>query len=77
MLRIGEGGGEGHVAKYFQGDSFGMTDEKHEITHNVRFQVQTSVITNQVPGKRAAISLMVENPLQLKAEAGSSKTSKI
>jgi len=72
-LRIGEG----HVAKYFQGDSFGMTDEKREITHNVRFEVHTSVSTNQVSGKPAATSLMVENPLKLKAEAGSTGTSKI
>jgi len=43
-LRIGEG----HVAKYFQGNSFGMTDEKREITHNVGFEVHTSVSTNQV-----------------------------
>ena len=73
-LRIGEG----HVAKYFQGDSFGMTDEKHEITHSVRFEVHTSVSINQVSGKPTVTSFMVENPLKLKAEAeGSSETSKI
>jgi hypothetical protein len=47
-----------------------MTDEKHEITHNVRYEVHTSVNNNQVPGKPAATSLMVENPLKFKAEAG-------
>jgi hypothetical protein len=69
--------GEDHVAKYFQGDSFGMTDTKHEITHSVRFEVHTSVSTNQVSEKPVATSLMAENPLKLKAEEGSSETSKI
>jgi hypothetical protein len=73
-LRIGEG----HVSNHFQGDSFGMTNEKHEkITHNVRFDVHTSVSINQVSGKPTATSSMVENPLKLKAEAeGSFETSK-
>jgi len=69
----------GHIAKYFQGDSFGMTDEKHEkTTHSVRFEVHTSVSINQVSGKPAATSFMLETPLKLKAEAeGSFETSKI
>jgi len=69
----------GHIAKYFQGDSFGMTDEKHEkLTHSVRFEVHTPVSINQVSGKPAATSFMLENPLKLKAETeGSSETSKI
>jgi hypothetical protein len=56
-----------------------MTKEKHEkITHSVKFEVHTSVSINQVSGKPAATSLMVENPLKIKVEAkGSSETSKI
>jgi len=55
-----------------------MTDEKHEkITHSVRFEVYTSVSIDQVSGKPAATSFMVENPFKLKAEAeGPSETSK-
>ena len=43
-LRIGEG----HIAKYFQGDSFGMADEKHEkITHSVRFRFILQWVSNK------------------------------
>lgn len=68
----------GHIAKYFQGDSFGMSDEKHEkITHSVRFEVQTLVSINHVSGEPAATSFMLENPLKLKAETeGSFEMSK-
>jgi hypothetical protein len=55
-----------------------MTDEKHEkINDSVRFEVHTSVSIDQVSGKPAATSFMVENPFKLGTEAEvSSVTSK-